>query len=332
MVRASKTLQIDEEERFLARVAWFYYVEGLTQGVVAERLGVTRLRVNKALGDARRLGIVRVSINSPFGSCAEAEARLKARFGLAEACIVPSPSDPANVQTIVGTALGHHLTRLLASPAIKLFGMSWGNTLNLATRFMEPVQRPDLEIVSMMGGMTKGSDINTFEITTRLADLCGAQHSYFTAPLYAGSKDSRDTLMGLDVFRAVLDKIRRLDAVTMAAGDTSAQSILVKDGLPGDIAIEELIEAGAVGDILGQFLDARGRPIDHPINDRVIGVGLKDLFEMNSVILAAGGAHKVPILAAALGAGAIDVFISDEDTAEAVLATAGEQPQGRARA
>lgn len=325
MVRAPKTLQIDEEERFLARVAWFYHVEGLTQGAVAERLGVTRLRVNKALADARRLGIVRISINSSFGSCAEIEARLKSRFGLEEAFIVPSPADPGNVQTIVGTALGHHLTRLLADPQIRLFGMSWGNTLNLATRFMEPVHRPDLEIVSMMGGMTKGSDINTFEVTTRLADLCGAQHSYFTAPLYTGSKESRDTLMGLDVFRAVLDKIRRVDAVTMAAGDMSAASILVNDGLPGDIAVEELIEAGAVGDILGQFLDARGQVVDHPINDRVIGVGMKDLFDMRSVILAAGGAHKVPILAAALGSGAVDAFISDEDTAEAVLKAADTQ-------
>ncbi len=325
MVRAPKTLQIDEEERFLARVAWFYHVEGLTQGAVAERLGVTRLRVNKALADARRLGIVRISINSSFGSCAEIEARLKSRFGLEEAFIVPSPADPGNVQTIVGTALGHHLTRLLADPQIRLFGMSWGNTLNLATRFMEPVHRPDLEIVSMMGGMTKGSDINTFEVTTRLADLCGAQHSYFTAPLYTGSKESRDTLMGLDVFRAVLDKIRRVDAVTMAAGDMSAASILVNDGLPGDIAVEELIEAGAVGDILGQFLDARGQVVDHPINDRVIGVGMKDLFDMRSVILAAGGAHKVPILAAALGSGAVDAFISDEDTAEAVLRAADTQ-------
>ncbi|WP_422367948.1 sugar-binding transcriptional regulator [Pelagibius sp.] len=325
MVRAPKTLQIDEEERFLARVAWFYHVEGLTQGAVAERLGVTRLRVNKALADARRLGIVRISINSSFGSCAEIEARLKSRFGLEEAFIVPSPADPGNVQTIVGTALGHHLTRLLADPQIRLFGMSWGNTLNLATRFMEPVHRPDLEIVSMMGGMTKGSDINTFEVTTRLADLCGAQHSYFTAPLYTGSKESRDTLMGLDVFRAVLDKIRRVDAVTMAAGDMSAASILVNDGLPGDIAVEELIEAGAVGDILGQFLDAQGQVVDHPINDRVIGVGMKDLFDMRSVILAAGGAHKVPILAAALGSGAVDAFISDEDTAEAVLKAADTQ-------
>lgn len=332
MVRAPKTLQIDEEERFLTRVAWFYHVEGLTQGAVAERLGVTRLRVNKALADARRLGIVRISINSAFGSCVEVEARLKARFGLAEAYIVPSPVDPANVQTVVGTALGHHLTKLLADAQIKLFGMSWGNTLNLATRFMEPVHRPDLEIVSMMGGMTKGSDINTFEVTTRLADLCGAQHSYFTAPLYAGSKESRDTLMGLDVFRAVLEKIRHVDAVTMAAGDTSSESILVNDGLPGDIAIEELIEAGAVGDILGQFLDAEGRLVDHPINDRVIGVGLNELFEMNSVILTAGGAHKVPILTAALGTGAIDAFISDEGTAEAVLAAAGEKPASRARA
>ncbi|NIA70181.1 sugar-binding transcriptional regulator [Pelagibius litoralis] len=331
MIRAPKTLQIDEDERFLARVAWFYHVEGLTQGAVAERLGVTRLRVNKALADARRLGVVRISINSSFGSCAEVEARLKTRFGLEDAYIVPSPADPNNVQTIVGTALGHHLTRLLANPQIKLFGMSWGNTLNLATRFMEPVHRPDLEIVSMMGGMTKGSDINTFEVTTRLADLCSAQHSYFTAPLYTGSKESRDTLMGLDVFRAVLDKIRRVDAVTMAAGDTSAASILVNDGLPGDIAIEELIEAGAVGDILGQFLDARGQLVDHPINDRVIGVGMKDLFDMKSVILAAGGAHKVPILAAALGSGAVDVFISDEDTAEAVLLGAEAKPQDQAR-
>lgn len=332
MARAPKTLQIDEEERFLTRVAWFYHVEGLTQGAVAERLGVTRLRVNKALADARRLGIVRISINSAFASSVDLDARLRARFGLAEAYIVPSPADPGNVQTIVGTALGHHLTRILADPAITLFGMSWGNTLNLATRFMEPVHRPDLEIVSMMGGMTKGSDINTFEVTTRLADLCAAQHSYFTAPLYAGSKESRDTLMGLDVFRAVLEKIRRVDAVTMAAGDTSKQSILVKDGLPSDIAVEELIEAGAVGDILGQFLDAEGRLVDHPINDRVIGVGLGDLFEMNSVILAAGGANKVPILTAALGTGAVDVFISDENTAQAILAAAGERPQGKARA
>ena len=75
--------------------------------------------------------------------------------------------------------------------------MSWGNTLNLATRFVSPLDRPDLEVVSVMGGLTQGSDLNSFEITTRLADLCNARHSYFTAPLYAGSAESRATIMAV---------------------------------------------------------------------------------------------------------------------------------------
>ncbi len=319
MPRAPKTLQIDEEKRFLARVAWSYHVEGLTQGAVAEKLGVTRLRINKALAEARRLGMVRISINSDFAPCIELEEELKQRFGLREASIAPSPSDPANVQTIVGTALGHMLNGLLADPQTRLFGMSWGNTLNLATRFMEPMNRPDLEIVSTMGGLSQGSDLNTFEITTRLADLCNARHSYFTAPLYAGTAESRDTMMALDVIAAILRKIRRVDALAMAAGDLSDRSLLIRHGLPAEVSPADLRAAGAVGDLQGYFLDAGGRPVRHSINERVIGIGLDDLRPIPNVVLAAGGAHKVAIIRAALLTGVVDSFVSDEETARAVL-------------
>ncbi len=319
MPRAPKTLQIDEERRFLARVAWAYHVEGLTQGAVAEKLGVTRLRINKALAEARRLGMVRISINSDFAPCIELEEALKQRFGLKEASIAPSPVDPVNVQTVVGTALGHVLNSLLARPETKLFGMSWGNTLNLATRFMEPLDRPDLEIVSTMGGLTQGSDLNSFEITTRLADLCNAKHSYFTAPLYAGTAESRDTMMALDVIAEILRKIRRVDALAMAAGDLSDRSLLIRHGLPADVHVEDLRAAGAVGDLQGYFLDAGGRPVDHPINERVIGIGLDDLRPIPNVVLAAGGTHKVAIIRAVLTTGVVDTFVSDEQTARAVL-------------
>ena len=55
-----------EEERFQVRVAWLYHVEGLTQASIADHLGVTRLRVNRALGEALRNGVVKVSIHSAF--------------------------------------------------------------------------------------------------------------------------------------------------------------------------------------------------------------------------------------------------------------------------
>ncbi len=322
MPRAPKTLRIDEEERFLARVAWAYYAEGMTQEAVADKLGATRLRVNRALSEARRMGLVRISFNTAFAACFELEAALCARFALTKAYVAPSPAHPEDVQAMVGTALGHLLSEVLARPEITLFGMSWGNTLNIATRFVSPLDRPDLEVVSVMGGLTQGSDLNSFEITTRLADLCNARHSYFTAPLYAGSAETRDTIMGLDVFTEILDKIRRVDALAMAAGDMSHRSLLMRDGLPRDITLDELIAAGAVGDVLGRVLDAQGRPIAHPINERIIGIGLDDLRPIPDVILAAGGPTKVPIIRAVLGLGVVDSLVTDAATAGALLKAA----------
>lgn len=319
MTRAPKLPQIDAEERFLTRVAWAYHVEGLTQEKVAEKLGATRLRVNKSLSEARRRGLVRITFNTAYAACAELESALSERYGLTQAYVAPSPSDPKDVQMIVGAALGNLLSETLADASVKLFGMSWGNTLNLATRFVAAMERPDLEVISVMGGLTRGSDLNSFEITRRLADLLGAQHSYFTAPLYAGSAQSRDTIMQLDVFREVLEKLRAVDALAMAAGDLSKQSLLMRDALPSDMRIEELIAMGGVGDVLGTVIDAQGRPLDHPINERVIGIGLSDLARIPNVILAAGGPHKIAVNRALLGLGVVNTFVTDEATARALI-------------
>jgi len=320
MARAPKLPQIDAEQRFLAQVAWAYYVEGLTQEKVAEKLGATRLRVNKALSEAHRVGLVRITFNTAYAACFDLESALCEKFGLQQAYVAPSPMQESDVQTITGAALGNLLSEILADPAVKRFGMSWGGTLNIATRFIAALERPDLEIISVMGGLTRGSDLNSFEITTRLADLLGAHHSYFTAPLYAGSAESRDTIMQLDVFRDVLEKIRAVDAMAMAAGDLSKRSLLMRDALPNGTTIDELREAGGVGDILGTVIDAAGNPIDHPINEKVIGIGIPDLKAIPNVILAAGGAHKVTVCRAILGLGLINTFVTDEATARALVA------------
>jgi len=320
MPRGPKTLGIDEDERFIARVAWAYYVEGLTQGAVAEKLGVTRLRVNKALGEARRTGLVRITLSSAFAPCMELEAGLKAAFNLTDVHVVPAPERADDVSAMVGTALGHRLSEVLADRAIRLFGMSWGNTLNIATRHVEPLGRPDLEIVSVMGGTTRGSDVSSFEITTRFADLFNASHSYFPAPLYAGSRESRDIIVGQDVFTEVLEKIRSVDALAMSVGDLSTRALLIRDGLPSDISLESLKAAGGVGDLLGTVLDASGAPIDHPINQRLIGIDYRDLANVPNVILASGGLHKVAIIKAVLGLGVVDTFVTDEATAAAIIA------------
>ena len=47
-----------EEEQLRVRVAWLYFMEGLTQSEIADRLGITRLRANRVLAEARADGLV----------------------------------------------------------------------------------------------------------------------------------------------------------------------------------------------------------------------------------------------------------------------------------
>lgn len=318
MSRHIKIDQIDPEEQLLVRLAWACEVEGLTQGEAAKRFGVTRLRVNRALAEARSRGILRVSVDSVYAAAADLEWRVERRFRLHRAVVVPSPGAAASVTPLVSAGLGAHLGALLADPALTRFGMSWGNTLNLATRFMQPIDRPDLEIVSAMGGVSRGSDVNAYEITTRLADLCKAEHSFFLAPLYASSAESQAVFMQQDVIIEMLEKIRSCGAVALATGDLE-NSLLVRDALPRDVDHRDLIARGGVGDITGHVLDAQGALIDHEINDRVIGVPIDDLARIENVILAAGGAHKVPVIHAALRRGFVDTLVTDENTANALL-------------
>lgn len=51
-------------EHLRARIAWYYYIGGLTQQEISERVGIARSRVNKIVGQLRADGSVVVD-NSP---------------------------------------------------------------------------------------------------------------------------------------------------------------------------------------------------------------------------------------------------------------------------
>lgn len=313
---SNKTLSI--EEQFQVRAAWLYHMEGLTQGQIAKHLKVTRLKVNRALQEARKSGIVRIQINSPYSPCVHLEAEFKKRYKLSDVAIVPTASDEANIPLVVGAELGRYLSNLLTDPHFKVFGIAWGSALRHATRALQACERPDLEVVCTMGGLPHGSDVNGFEITTRFSEHFSAKRTYFTAPLYANTKDSRDTIMVQGVFQDILKKIKRADATATSVGDMS-NSIIIRYGLPSHVTRQSLLDAGAVGELMGFFLDKDGNRIDHPINDCIVGITPEDLKGMPNAILAAGGKTKVPIISAVLNMGIFDTFVTDQRTAESVL-------------
>ncbi|WP_272913816.1 sigma factor-like helix-turn-helix DNA-binding protein, partial [Sinorhizobium meliloti] len=69
------------QQKLMAKAAWLYHVEGLTQAEIGERMNLTRRRVNELLAAALEQGIVRISFSSPLVESVELESRLRDRFG-----------------------------------------------------------------------------------------------------------------------------------------------------------------------------------------------------------------------------------------------------------
>src|SRR3954471_23938310 len=118
-----------EDEQLGVRACWLYYMEGLTQAAIAERLGTSRLRVNRLLMEARASGLVGITINSPLASCVALEQRLVREHGLDQAVIIPSPVDHDAIPGVLGRATAELLSQLVERIPTGTVSVGWGATL-----------------------------------------------------------------------------------------------------------------------------------------------------------------------------------------------------------
>src|SRR5262245_16018860 len=123
-------------------------MEGLTQAEIGTRLGLTRLRINRLLGEARDSGLVRVTLNSRFADCIELEDRLR-KLGLRDAVIVPTPEDIEQVPVQIGRATGEYLSHLIEGSSARRIAVGWGATLRESILHVHPASRPDISVHSM---------------------------------------------------------------------------------------------------------------------------------------------------------------------------------------
>ncbi len=313
----------DESEAFLIEVCWHYFVNGMTQSEVAESLGITRLRVNRAIQLARASGLVRIELESPFVTRLALQDALREALGLHAVIIVPANKLDYNYQLPVGAALASYLERGLRERKWTAIGVSWGLTLDSAIKRLPIMALNDLEIVSMIGGVSVGASFNTFSVASGFADKLGAKYSLFAAPVYLSPDTDREKFLSEPVLREQVERCRKLDLALLAASDLSPKSFLMRDSLPSDVTAETLAELGAVGDILGRFLDVNGELIDHSINQRVIGIELNQLKQIPEVVLAAAGMHKIDIILATIRRGLATTLVTDDLTAEQLLERVG---------
>lgn len=304
-------------------VAWLSYIGGYTQAEIADRLSLSRAKVHRLIGEAHQAGYVHVYIDRAPSRLVSYEDRIAERFGLAQCQVVPdvgTPNDRHANTTALGATAARYLRGRLASGGVASLGVSWGRSLAEMTRQLPREAHPELAIVSLMGSLTQQSAINPFDVVYRLAEKTGGQGFFLPVPFIADSIEDRAVLMAQRSVADALARARQIDLGVVGIGAMALDQpmFMEKRGLLGERHLADLAAAGAVGELVGHFLDCHGQPVREAVNERTIGVSLAELAE-REIVAVSGGADKGSAINAVLKSGVIDRLIIDEPAAESLL-------------
>lgn len=321
------------EEELRVRAAWLYYVASLNQEETARRLGLTRARVNRLLAEARDLGLVSISIEHRLEPMLAVEAAIARRYDL-DFCLATPPlglepatvRDPAAVDVAgtiarraVGVAAARFLkARLIAEPDA-IVGVGWGRTVEQMALHLAGLRAPRARFCSLMGSLTRNSASNPFEVVHALAARTGGEGHFLPVPFIADVERDREVLMGQRSVAETLALAGEAAFHLISVGELAPTALLRRQSMLSAEDAASLRDAGAVGDAIGIFFDARGRAVDHPLNRRTLAIGHEALGRRPVVLLAAGF-EKREAVAALLAGGLVRALIVDGDLATTLAA------------
>ena len=306
------------ELRLMARVAQLYYADRIKQTEISKLLHISQASVSRLLKKAEQENIVRITITAPRGTYPDLEASLRARYGLSEAIVADCFEDRDDaILAAIGDAAGHYFETTLEDGEV--IGISsWSASLLRMVDNIHPVARIKAErVVQILGGIGNPSvQSHATQLTTRLAELTGAEPQLLPAQGIAGSSAARLVMLSDPYVRSTTNQFRRITMALVGIGSLQPSVMLASSGnIFESEELHDLEQRGAVGDICLRFFDERGDPVGGPLDDRVIGINFEELRAVPRVVAVAGGDRKVVAIRGALLGGHVDVLITDKFTA-----------------
>ena len=305
-------------DEIVVEAAWLYYTDGLNQGEIAERLGVSRATVVNYLGRARERGLVRVTLDPEVFAGHRLARALSRRFGLAAAYVVPSAGTDDEALRRVARGAAMWLPSLLA-PGDTL-GVAWGRTVYEVAEAMEPAATRGMRVVQLVGSMATPYGFTAEICSARLASKLGATCINLHAPAVLTDAALARRLREEPIIRAQIEALSTCDKALFAAGSCLPSSHIVSSGIATPADLERYVAAGAVGVLCGRFVDAAGQPVAGPLDERMIGIELDRLTGLAMGILVCVGADRVRAMLAVVRGGYATHLVTDTATAERMLA------------
>jgi DNA-binding transcriptional regulator LsrR (DeoR family) len=304
----------------LAHVASLYYEQDMTQNAIADLLGLSRVKVYRLLREARAENVVQINIDWPINRDARLEQQLQVEYSLKAALVLKTSSrQQATLLRQLGQLGARYLENILrhsTTMAICL-GRSTYEVINaISSDFQAHVQ-----VAQAIGNLPHSFyEYDSSTLARQLAHKLGGQVMYLPSPLMADTPEAASVIRSQRDVQHTLAVARAADVALVGIGNLDTEkSGFVQAGFMESTELELLKLDGAVGDLAWQIYTEVGALYPCEFNQRVIGIRLEELAHIPTTIAVAAGKEKSTAIRGALNTGVINVLVTDDRTATAVL-------------
>lgn len=302
------------ENSLIIKVAWKYYIEGMTQNEIAESLNLSRMKVIKYLDIAKVNNIIQFKINLENFADMELQTKLKNKYNLKDIHLIPA-SNQNPLDSLTKAAALYIEDRITSDTMINVgYGQAVSRTLGhlcISTKYK-------ITFVSLSGGVrfyfptSSGSSSDYYTNPNY-------NHYIMPAPLVVSKEHLAEQLINERPIKKIFEMIPYSNITIIGIGAVNERATIVKEGYLNSHEIEIIKSMGAAGDLLSQFYDINGKVLNYQLHKQLVSVDINLLKSLNNVIAVAGGLEKREAIIGALRGGYIDVLITDEEVAKSLI-------------
>ncbi|MBA9025622.1 sugar-binding transcriptional regulator [Peribacillus huizhouensis] len=302
------------ENDLIVKIAWQYYIEGLTQNEISKSLNLSRMKVIKYLEKAKTNNVIQFKINLEELDHLTIQNKIKEKYNLKDIFIVPTSND--NTVDSLTIAAAQYIEDRITSDT--MISIGYGEAVSKTLGHLQISTKYKITFVSLSGGvkfyMPTAIDTRSDYYTNQ-----NYNHYIVPTPLIVSSKDIADSLLEEKTVKKILEMIPYSNITVIGIGALNDRATLVKEGYLNTNDFEILKIKGAVGDLLSQFYDINGHVLDLDFHKKLISTEINVLKSLNHVVAVAGGLDKKDAIIGALKGGYIDVLITDELVAQSLV-------------
>ncbi len=321
--------QLYNEQDILIKICWLYYLKQRTQQQIASQFNISRIRVQRLLTEAKEKGIVKFSIAQEKYNLLSLEEEFKINFNIDDIVIIPSdstlpvPVDDKELKKDLAEAARIYLEDKLNR--YDYIGIGMGDTLRYFAdklTYQAASSNKDIRVISLFGNLLPNASVNPYSIGYKISEKLNAKFYGLWAPAKVDSEELASAVKQQKLIKDVFLMMDKIQLSIIGIGNINT-GIIRKFGLVSEKEFNSLLNEKAVGEILGYWFNIEGFQVLPELGRKIIGATVK---LPGKTLAIAGGMEKVDSIFGALMGNLIDILITDEKTARAVIEIENRKP------